>query len=655
MMPFLSSLIIAGAILLVPSQSHTLFPFETKQLTREHVESLSEEDQRLFAFDDQLLELSAAQAATTCRYGPADGKWPSSNAWQRLSKQLSAADTLITTTPQASVCYGPSKNDAKCQDLTKNWSNSYTHIDDPTEILSPVYQGLTCQPPSIYDSVNCTLGGYPSYVIRAATVLDIQLGINFARNDGVRLVVKNTGHDYTGKSTGYGALSIWTHSLKDIQFFDNYIDGSGYKGPAIKTGAGVQTSELYKAANDHGVVVVAGQGQSVGVPGGYIQGGGHSPLSSLYGMAADHVLGFELVTPIGEFLTANSTSNPDLFWALRGGGGSTFGVVTSVIIKAFKDLPVTAATWSLDSTKLGTDRFWAATKAFVDRSGNDPDNGTYSYFKVSPNGNGKDYMFNMQPFFAPGKTASQTNTLLATYFSKLTSLNVPFSPKITEYKNFYSAWQAEFPLEPQSDVQTVLGSRLIPRSNFASEVGRNITFNVLRTTVEAGQTVLGFNFAPTLAVAGNPDNAVNPAWRSSVLHAITTRRVNPKSSTTEILSARNSFTNGTMQKWRDITPGSGSYLNEADRLEPSWQQSFWGDKYARLLAIKKELDRKDVFWAHNAVGSEGWAVSSVDGLPNENGKLCVVGEMVSTSRVRSSATRVPLTVREQAVAEPTGV
>jgi FAD/FMN-containing dehydrogenase len=116
-------------------------------------------------------------------------------------------------------------------------------------------------PPTIYNSGTCTVGGYPAYVIKAKSVLDLQLGINFARNDGLRLIVKNTGHDFSGKSTGYGSLSLWTHGLKDIQFFDNYVDESGYSGPAIKAGAGVQAFELYKAANDHGVVVVAGEGQ----------------------------------------------------------------------------------------------------------------------------------------------------------------------------------------------------------------------------------------------------------------------------------------------------------------------------------------------------------------------------------------------------------
>jgi FAD/FMN-containing dehydrogenase len=358
--------------------------------------------------------------------------------------------------------------------------------------------------------------------------------------------------------------------------------------------------------------------QTVGVFGGYILGGGHSPLSSLYGMAADHVLGFEVVTPFGDFVTANSTSNQDLFWALRGGGGGTFGVVTSVTIKVYKDMPIAAASWTLDSSKIGKDKFWAATKALYDRANDNADAGTYSYSLIVATG--QDFTFIMQPFFAPNKTAAQLNTLLAPYLSKLTALNVPFSPKVSEYKSFYPAWQAEFPLET-SNISTIVSSRLFPRSNFASETGRNVTFNVLRQTVEAGQTLIAFNMATR---GSNPDNAVNPAWRTSVFHIITSMHVDPHASVASTAAARAALTNGTMQKWRDVTPGSGAYLNEADRLEPNWQASFWGDKYQRLLAIKREMDPRDNLWAHHAVGSEGWRVESFDGKENENGKLCRV-------------------------------
>ncbi|KAL5115093.1 hypothetical protein ACEQ8H_007008 [Pleosporales sp. CAS-2024a] len=603
------------------AHSRTLFPFEQQQLTREYVASLPAEEASLFAFEDQIVASEAVNDTDKrCRYDPLHPKWPSTKALTKLKKQLSSPDALIQAVPQASPCYGASKNDGQCQAMTSNWTDSYTHIDDPTEVLSPLYQGLTCQPPAIYDSKSCTLGGSPWYVIRAMTASDIQSVMNFCRNAFLRLVVKNTGHDFAGKSTGYGAFSLWTHGLKDIAYFDNYVDDSGYTGPAIKAGAGVQAFELYKFANDKGVVAVAGEGQTVGVFGGYIQGGGHSPLSSLYGMAADHVLGFEVVTPLGDFVTANSSSNQDLFWALRGGGGSTFGVVTSVTIKVYKDMLVSAASWTLDSTKIGQDKFWAATKALFDRATDYADAGAYGYLMLVPAG--QDFKLTMQPFFAPNKTATQLNSLLGPYFAKLTSLNVPLSPKVTEYKSFYPAWQAEFPLEPSSSVSAVVSSRLLPRSIFASETERNATFAVLRQTVEAGETLIAFNMATR---GTHPDNAVNPAFRNSVYHVIVATSIDPHASAATINAARSAFTNGTMQKWRDVTPSSGAYLNEADRLEPDWQQSFFGANYARLLAIKKEMDPRDNLWAHDAVGSEGWQVESIDGVSNENGKLCRVG------------------------------
>jgi FAD/FMN-containing dehydrogenase len=128
-------------------------------------------------------------------------------------------------------------------------------------MLSPVYQGLTCQP-TTDPSDSCTMGGYPHYVINATDVAQIQLGINFARNTGVRLVVKNTGHDFSGKSGGAGSLSIWTHNLKSIKYIENYeAPGTDWAGAAFKMGAGIQAYEIYKAANDHGLMVVGGEGQ----------------------------------------------------------------------------------------------------------------------------------------------------------------------------------------------------------------------------------------------------------------------------------------------------------------------------------------------------------------------------------------------------------
>lgn len=147
-------------------------------------------------------------------------------------------------------------------------------MHDPIEMMSPVAQGMTCTPPTIFDSHNCTRGGFPAYVVNATEPKHVQLAVNFARNSGVRLIIKNTGHDFLGKSGGKDALSIWTHHMKDIEYIEEYVDEAlDYTGPAFKAGTGVQAFEIYKAADEKGRIVVGGEGETVGVMGGYIQGG----------------------------------------------------------------------------------------------------------------------------------------------------------------------------------------------------------------------------------------------------------------------------------------------------------------------------------------------------------------------------------------------
>ena len=135
-------------------------------------------------------------------------------------------------------------------------------------MLSPLYQGLTCQPPGLFDRTGtCEQGGYPLYVVNVSSVAQIQLAVNFARNTGIRLVIKNTGHDFSGKSGGAGSLSMWTHNLKEIALLPSYED-SEYSGPAIKAAVGIQGFELYAAANQYGMIALGGECPTVGTMGG---------------------------------------------------------------------------------------------------------------------------------------------------------------------------------------------------------------------------------------------------------------------------------------------------------------------------------------------------------------------------------------------------
>lgn len=126
--------------------------------------------------------------------------------------------------------------------------------------------------------------------MNATTVAHIQLAVNLARNLNLRLVIKNTGHDFQGRSVGGGALSIWTNLNKDIEFYESYTTPKGsYSGPAMKLGAGIQVEEMYIAAEKYGVTAVGGLCTTVGVTGGYLAGGGHGPMSASEGMGSDQV------------------------------------------------------------------------------------------------------------------------------------------------------------------------------------------------------------------------------------------------------------------------------------------------------------------------------------------------------------------------------
>ncbi|KAK2769895.1 hypothetical protein FQN53_005828 [Emmonsiellopsis sp. PD_33] len=612
----------ATAALLVATATAAppLFESEKIQLTADDINALPQSHASLFEFGSPSL---AKRESGRCKVYPEDPEWPSDDSWKELDSLTDGR--LLKPRPQAAPCYeGPEYNPQLCEQMSANWTNSYTHLADPIEMLSPVLQGLTCMVPSIYDSGDCTQGGFPTYVVNATSPKHVQAAVNFARNSGIRLVVRNTGHDFLGKSGGGESLSIWTHYFKDIDYIDEYVDEvEGYSGPAFKCGVGVQAFEIYKAASEKGRVVVGGEGETVGVMGGYMQGGGHSPLSPLYGAGADNVLAFEVVTADGKFITADHTQNSDLFWALRGGGGSTFGVATSVTVKAHPDVQTTASRFTFTSEKISNETFWAGVRTYFDYFIDNAAASTYSYFVLLHNNPGPgQFLFQMTPFFAPNKTLEETHAILDPWFARLNDLGITFDPQIKHYDSFYPAWRESFPLEVVEKVQVATGSRLFPRENFEDDAAKDQIFNEFRRSLETNHVMVAFNMK--MISPDNPDNAVNTAWRKNVLFAMQSVRWGLNATVDEVWEARRGFTFGDMQRWRDISPGAGSYLAEADRLEPDFGQAFFGDNYPRLLELKKKWDPEHLFYAATTVGSEEWEILSVDTLPNENGKLCRV-------------------------------
>jgi FAD/FMN-containing dehydrogenase len=102
-------------------------------------------------------------------------------------------------------------------------------------------------------------------------------------------VIKSSGHDLLGRSTARNTLLLWTAHFKDITFADHFLVDGVDQGSAVTVGAGVGLASLYAAANAQNKIFVGGYAVTVSAAGGYLQGGGHSPFSPIYGLGADNV------------------------------------------------------------------------------------------------------------------------------------------------------------------------------------------------------------------------------------------------------------------------------------------------------------------------------------------------------------------------------
>lgn len=313
-------------------------------------------------------------------------------------------------------------------------------------------------------------------------------------------------------------------------------------------------------------------------------------------MGADNVVSMKVVIANGNFVTASANCNPDLFWALLGGGGSkftgnldqisklavyrtaaytlagTFGVVTSITVKAHKDFPVTISQFTFNASDSDLERaatgdmerkdFWQVFKTYMSLFPAHADQGIYSYFNIRASADGS-IVFNMVPYFAPEKTVAEVNALLAPVFERAEELGITIKPNTTAFNTYYDAWVNGFPKEVIGLWYSQIGSRLFPRLNFGDQAKFDDTWGAIKSQVNNNSYLIGFNIAPTTEVGGNPDNSVNPAWRKTVMHAITGARWDSTIRDLNYINdIRADFTNNRMQKWRDVSPDAGCYLGE---------------------------------------------------------------------------------------------
>lgn len=549
---------------------------------------------------------SDSQSRSNCRYLPGDANWPSLRDWANLNSTVEGR--LIQTVPLAAPCHDPTYNQAVCTQYLASWAFPTYHEGDPTSIVAPFFTNDSCDPYTAKSSP-CSIGNLPDYSINVTSWQDAAAGISFAQKRNIRLVIKNTGHDFLGKSTGKGSLNLWTHNLNSINFID-YASNS-FTGKAVKIGAGVRGFEVYEAAAAHDLIVVGGDCPSVGLAGGFTQGGGHSFLSSLYGLGADQVLEWEVVTAQGQRLVATPTQNQDLYWALSGGGPGTYGVVVSLTVRTHAAGIFGGASLGFASAGISNTTYWDAIAYWQSLQASLVDAGATTIAIVRASG------FQIAPFTAPGATVNQTATLLAPFTDYLTAHNISYSLNVTSlpFLNHYEKYLGPFPFGT-FPAALLIGGRLIPRSVVGNQnaaltsafrtIIENSSFYVAITSLNAGHPLRQAPVAP---------NAVLPAWRDALFTVIVASLWDFTAPRTTEVERENYLTHVIDPALEALTPGSGAYLNEANFQDPNWKRNFYGPNYDRLRAVKEKYDGDDLFYATTAVGSDAWAVAT-------DGRLC---------------------------------
>ncbi|KAF7505684.1 hypothetical protein GJ744_000533 [Endocarpon pusillum] len=526
-----------------------------------------------------------------CAFG--DKCWPDDSTWQAFNDSVSGH--LIRSVPSAAVCHHERYDAGLCDTAQKEWRNSLWRTNQ-----TGAYSAILWELGSDQCFINtprdapCDAGLVPHYSVAVQGVEDVQKAVKFAHDRDLYLVVKNTGHSHLGRSSGKGSFSIWTHNLKGKEWRESFVPKGAPGGTsgvhAVTLQAGEQWLDVYRAAAEQNVIVVGGHARTVGSAGGYLTGGGHSPFAYFYGLAVDNLLEVDLVTADGSYQTINAYTDPDYFYALRGGGGSAWGVITSVTYRTHPNpAHIQVGLMQFNTTDESTLRnvlhkalqaLPAVTDAGYTGYGI-MDDGSFAALFVQPNATEEIFNTTFAPFY---ELASHANVS-----AQVGSISFP---TWIDYCN-------TFLMDPNIATNIIDASRLLTSDDLLER-----TTKLVDVVLEFDEFSAGFNFIGKVNSTERDNTAVHPAWKDSrAVFSLGTDWADDASGE-ERLRKKQQAVEISKRLGEIVGPDGGTYVNEANPYEPDWQNVFWGPKYDRLLSIKKRIDPTNLFVCNRCVGTD---------------------------------------------------
>ena len=573
---------------------------------------------------------AAAAARPLARVRPGDPDWPSTARWDRLREQTGGR--LLAVKSPFDVCrMDPTCDD--CLQLFRSLKNPYAIGDNIALTQTTGWAGAWTSQPS-------------TYAVSAESAADVATTVNFARENRVRLVVKGGGHSYLGTSNAPDSLLIWTRRMDRVALHDSFVpQGCNMPQlPAVSVGAGAMWMHTYDAVTTHGGRYVQGGGcGTVGVA-GLVLSGGFGSYSKAYGTAAASLLEAEVVTADGSVRIANPCMHPDLFWALKGGGGGSFGVVTRLTLRTH-ELPDRFGIAVVNIHAESDAGFRALIARFID---------FYAQSLMNPHWGeivnirrGRQLEISMESL---GLSDGQMATLWQPFLrgvaasGELSFVTPPLLRSgLARYRWDPAFLRSHMAGAVMSDRRPNAPSGNIFWSANLSETGHFIhgydsmwlPAALLRNGEQRGQLSdalfeagriwpIELHFQKGLAgaspevIKAAAQTATNPAMREAFVLAIIGSEGPPARPglpgyQPDLVAARSDAAQigKAMAVLRKLAPDSGSYVAESNFFEPDWQRSYWGENYPRLLEVKRRYDPGGLFFVHHGVGSETW---SADGF-----------------------------------------
>jgi FAD/FMN-containing dehydrogenase len=555
---------------------------------------------------------------------PGEPGWPDPAAWAKL--RTSVGGRLVKVTSPFDGCM-PDPGGPGCTELFQNLGDPF-FIGDSVALTQTL--GWT----------DAWTSQASAYAVLAQTSADVAAAVNFARRHRVRLVVKGGGHSYVGGSNAPDSLLIWTRpNLGAVQLHDRFVPrgGAGHlePEPAVSVGAGAIWMEVYDAVTTTAGRYVQGGGcTTVGVA-GLVLGGGFGSFSKGFGTAAANLLEAEVVTADGAVRIANPVRNRELFWALKGGGGGTFGVVTRMTLRThalpgFFGAVLATITAASDAAyeRLASQVLWFYRECLLNRH----------WGEVIRFGPGRQISVTMAfqgltraqaertwaPLFAwvrarPADYTLPTPVVLALPARDFWNADVleqvpnlivrddrPGAPEGSFYwavdagqvgqvlHGYESTWLSRRLLEPERRPALVealtRASRIRPVALHCNKGLAGAPANVLDWTSETSMNPAVLDaFALAIASANEP-----PAYPGIAGHE------------PDVAQGRRDarVVAAAMAPLNALTDRPASYLSETDYFQQDWQASFWGDHYARLTRVKDRYDPGGLFSVHHGVGTK---------------------------------------------------